>query len=74
MAADFTESFPHGGPGSNEGGGQGFDAASPASPTRRGITRMRERFGLLGGRLEIDSEPAAGTGMRLEAPLANARS
>lgn len=111
MATDFTESFPHGGPGSsNEGGGQcgaadvagaaskdrpadaspwgtgdglwaevsddgrGVDTASPASPIRRGITGMRERAGLLGGRLEIDGEPAVGTRMRLEAPLADARS
>ncbi len=54
--------------------GRGFDTASPASPIRRGITGMRERAGLLGRRLEIDSEPAVGTRMRLEAPLANARS
>ena len=101
MATDFTESFPHGGPGSSiEAGGQcgaadvagaakgkaqaavgeaqGKDRpadASPGTPRRSVVTTgMGERAGLLGGRLEIDSEPAVGTRMRLEAPLANARS
>ena len=54
--------------------GRGVDTASPASPIHRGITGTRERAGLPGGHLETDSEPAVGTRMRLEAPLANARS
>jgi signal transduction histidine kinase len=35
---------------------------------------MRERAELLNGRLEIHSEPGAGTTVRLEAPLANGTS
>jgi PAS domain S-box-containing protein len=51
--------------------GRGFDPASPASPVHHGITGMRERAELLTGRLEIDSEPGAGTTVRVEAQLAN---
>jgi two-component system sensor histidine kinase UhpB len=51
--------------------GRGFDTARPAPAMHRGITGMRERAELLNGRLEIHSEPGAGTRVRLEAPLAN---
>ncbi len=54
--------------------GRGFDTASPAPPTHRGITGMRERAELLNGHLEIQSEPGVGTRVRLEAPLANGTS
>jgi PAS domain S-box-containing protein len=54
--------------------GRGFDPASPASPNHHGITGMRERAELLNGRLEIDSQPGAGTTVRVEAPLANGTS
>jgi signal transduction histidine kinase len=42
------------------------------SPIHRGITGMRERAELLGGRLEIRSQPGVGTTVRLEAPLSDA--
>ena len=54
--------------------GRGFDTASPAPPTHRGITGMRERAKLLSGRLEIHSEPGVGTRVRLEAPLGDGTS
>jgi signal transduction histidine kinase len=54
--------------------GRGFDPAGPASPIHHGITGMRERAELLNGRLEIDSEPGAGTTVRVEAPLARGTS
>jgi signal transduction histidine kinase len=54
--------------------GRGFDTESPGSPTHHGIAGMRERAELLNGRLEIQSEPGAGTRLRLEAPLTNGTS
>jgi PAS domain S-box-containing protein len=49
--------------------GRGFDAARPVSAIHHGITGMRERTELVGGRLEIRSEPGVGTTVRLELPL-----
>ncbi|HXF82478.1 MAG TPA: histidine kinase [bacterium] len=51
--------------------GCGFDAgARRAAPDRRlGIAGMEERAALLGGRLEIDSRPGAGTTVSLTVPL-----
>jgi signal transduction histidine kinase len=47
--------------------GAGFDPAAAALRARRlGLTSMEERARELGGRLEIDSAPGAGTSVRLE--------
>lgn len=49
--------------------GRGFDGAAPTVRGRRlGLTSMEERAAALGGRLEIDSRPGAGTTVRLEVP------
>jgi signal transduction histidine kinase len=49
--------------------GAGFDPAAPALRARRlGLTSMEERARELGGRLEIESAPGAGTSVRLEVP------
>jgi len=48
--------------------GAGFDPADPALRSRRlGLTSMEERARRLGGRLEIESAPGAGTMVRLHA-------
>jgi PAS domain S-box-containing protein len=49
--------------------GRGFDIAGPVSGLHHGITGMRERTQLVGGRLEIHSEPGVGTTVRLDLPL-----
>jgi PAS domain S-box-containing protein len=49
--------------------GHGFDSASALG---HGITGMRERAKLLNGRLDIRSDPATGTAIRLEVPLPSA--
>jgi two-component system sensor histidine kinase DegS len=46
--------------------GQGFD---PKGPAGIGLRSMRERTAVLGGRLEIESEPGEGTRVRLRAPI-----
>lgn len=47
--------------------GRGFDAgSSELRATRLGLTSMEERAAQLGGRLEIDSAPGAGTRIALE--------
>jgi PAS domain S-box-containing protein len=49
--------------------GRGFDPArEPAGGDGTGIKSMRERTALLGGDLQIRSEPGAGTKVRLELP------
>jgi signal transduction histidine kinase len=53
--------------------GQGFEAGAGAGPERDGqghfgLTGMKERAVAIGGRLEVTSEPGAGTTVRLEAP------
>jgi signal transduction histidine kinase len=49
--------------------GEGFDPAAPEIRARRlGLTSMEERARELGGRLEIESAPGAGTHVRLEVP------
>jgi PAS domain S-box-containing protein len=52
--------------------GRGIDAArDPSVAAGWGIAGMRERAALLGGELEIKSEPTAGTSVRLTLPLAS---
>jgi signal transduction histidine kinase len=51
--------------------GRGFDPE--VLPPGVGTLGMRERTLGLGGRLEVESEPGAGTTVRLEAPLENLR-
>jgi signal transduction histidine kinase len=47
--------------------GIGFEPAAPALRSRRlGLTSMEERARAVGGRLEIESAPGAGTTVRLE--------
>jgi signal transduction histidine kinase len=49
--------------------GVGFDPGNPAVGARRlGLTSMRERARVLGGRLEVRSARGQGTTVRLEAP------
>jgi signal transduction histidine kinase len=50
--------------------GIGFDPRAPeVRSSRLGLGSMEERARRIGGRLEIRSEPGAGTTVRLEAPL-----
>jgi signal transduction histidine kinase len=49
--------------------GVGFDPDDPARRSRSlGLTSMEERAAALGGRLDIDSRPGAGTTITLEVP------
>ncbi|MBD8576284.1 transporter substrate-binding domain-containing protein [Pseudomonas syringae] len=47
--------------------GQGFDPQA-ARPTSFGLVGMRERVLMLGGRLELDSEPGEGTALHIYIP------
>jgi signal transduction histidine kinase len=53
--------------------GVGFDVTSTlAQPDRRGhlgLLGMRERAQILGGSLEVDSEPGRGTRIRIQFPV-----
>lgn len=49
--------------------GVGFDPAGAGDDERLGLTSMRERVALLGGRLVVDSEPGRGTRVRVWVPL-----
>ena len=49
--------------------GLGFDPGSVAPGVHHGITGMRERAELLGGRLEVRSQPGSGTTVRFEGDL-----
>ena len=50
--------------------GRGFATGAMPGPQSFGLIGMRERALLLGGSLEINSAPGAGTAVRLEIPLA----
>jgi two-component system sensor histidine kinase UhpB len=50
-----------------EDDGVGFAASDPAEGA--GLVGIRERAALVGGRVDIDSEPGMGTHVRLEIPL-----
>jgi signal transduction histidine kinase len=54
--------------------GRGFDPTTSASAMHNGIEGMRERAKLIGGRLEIHSQPEAGTTVHLEARITNGTS
>ena len=50
--------------------GKGFDPAQPVAPGRRlGIVAMRDRADLLGGNLQVFSEPGHGVRVALIAPI-----
>jgi signal transduction histidine kinase len=50
--------------------GQGFDAATllRGTPGSHGLLNIRQRLQLVGGRLDISSEPHAGTRVTIDAP------
>jgi signal transduction histidine kinase len=48
--------------------GHGFDTADPGLRGSHGLTGMRQRVRALGGRLEIESRPGAGTTLRVTVP------
>jgi signal transduction histidine kinase len=48
--------------------GHGFDTADPGLRASHGLTGMRQRVRALGGRLEIESRPGAGTTLRVTVP------
>ena len=52
--------------------GQGFDVRSARNAEGHGLTGMRERARLLGGRLQINSHPARGTRVQVLVPLEGA--
>jgi signal transduction histidine kinase len=48
--------------------GDGFDTADPKFSWSHGITGMRQRVRALGGQIEIESMPGAGTTLRVSVP------
>jgi signal transduction histidine kinase len=48
--------------------GQGFAADEPVEQGHFGLTGMRERAAMIGGALEVTSEPGGGTTVRLRVP------
>jgi two-component system, NarL family, sensor histidine kinase DevS len=51
-----------------EDDGQGFDPGSPDGGGH-GLVGMRERIALLGGRLQVESSPGAGTTIAIDVPV-----
>jgi len=52
-----------------EDAGPGFDHATVDASTTAGLSSMRERAALLGGRVSIVSQPGQGTQVELSVPL-----
>jgi len=52
--------------------GQGFAAGDAPTPGHFGLTGMRERAAVIGGTLEVTSEPGGGTTVRLRVPARKA--
>ncbi len=54
-----------------EDNGKGFDAVAALSGAQRtiGLSALRERIELLGGQLQIDSQPSQGTRVIMEVPV-----
>jgi two-component sensor histidine kinase len=52
--------------------GLGFDQSTSQSSGGMGMTSMRERAQILGGKLSVASKPGGGTRVKLEAPLTRA--
>ena len=48
--------------------GRGFDPTTVHGPSHQGLANMRGRAGILGGSLEIESEPGAGTRIIVRLP------
>jgi PAS domain S-box-containing protein len=53
--------------------GRGFDAEAPGAQAGLGLVSMQERARLLNGRLQITSQPGAGTTLEVLIPLATGR-
>lgn len=49
--------------------GRGFDTAEERSPRQRGLANLHSRAEAVGGTLNVDSEPGAGTRVELTVPL-----
>jgi signal transduction histidine kinase len=53
--------------------GRGFDSEDPAARSRgMGLIGMNERVHMIGGTLEIESQPGGGTTLYIKAPRGNA--
>ena len=52
--------------------GQGFAAGEAPAPGHYGLTGMSERAAVIGGTLEVTSEPGGGTTVRLRVPARKA--
>jgi signal transduction histidine kinase len=57
-----------------EDNGIGFDPETKKASNRLGLLGMRERAEMMGGRLEIESAPGAGTTIYVETPYASSYS
>ncbi len=51
--------------------GRGFDASAAPATGHYGLANLRERAAAIGGRLEVDSRPGAGTRIIVRLPLAS---
>jgi signal transduction histidine kinase len=49
--------------------GRGFDLAAQRSLDSQGLARIKQRLQLIGGQIQIDSRPQAGTRVMLHIPL-----
>jgi signal transduction histidine kinase len=53
--------------------GRGFEPSVPANARSFGLRSIRERLDLVGGRIDIDARPSAGTRVSLSVPLYEGR-